>query len=223
MSQNDYTIANQSAPDFRSDLNDALQALASLSSGSTAPSTTYAYMFWYDTANDILKMRTGADDGWINVMDFDQGNDTAVPSLVDVDNTNALSSNSATVPPSTRATRVFVEDKISNLIYESSEQTITSNTFIVVAHGFGSVPREMWAVLRCKSPELGYAIGDEAGFLINDRAGNDASAALSTDSTNIYLPTGDSAFKVVDRIASPTADFTTITSSSWRVVIRARK
>jgi len=72
MSQNDYIIANQSAPDFRSDLNDALQALASLSSGSSAPSTTYANMLWYDDANNILKMRTEADDAWINVGYLDQ-------------------------------------------------------------------------------------------------------------------------------------------------------
>lgn len=67
MSQNDLVIANQSAPDFRADLNDALQALGSLNSGSTAPSTTYANMLWYDTSNNILKMRSEADDAWINV------------------------------------------------------------------------------------------------------------------------------------------------------------
>jgi hypothetical protein len=76
MSQNDYTIANQSAPDFRSDLNDALQALASLSSGSSAPSTTYANMLWYDTGNNILKMRTEADDAWINIGTLDQSTNT---------------------------------------------------------------------------------------------------------------------------------------------------
>jgi len=72
MSQNDYVIGNQSAPNFRSDLNDSLQALASLSSGSTAPSTTYANMLWYDTGNNILKMRTEADDAWINIAYLDQ-------------------------------------------------------------------------------------------------------------------------------------------------------
>lgn len=72
MSQNDFTIANQSAPDFRSDLNDALQALASLSSGATAPSTTFANMLWYDTTNNILKMRSEADDAWINIGYLDQ-------------------------------------------------------------------------------------------------------------------------------------------------------
>jgi len=72
MSQNDYVIGNQTAPNFRSDLNDALQALASLSSGSTAPSTTYANMLWYDSDNNILKMRTEADDAWINIAYLDQ-------------------------------------------------------------------------------------------------------------------------------------------------------
>jgi len=76
MSQNDYVIGNQTAPNFRSDLNDALQALASLSSGSTAPSTTYANMLWYDTGNNILKMRTEADDDWIDIGTLNQSTNT---------------------------------------------------------------------------------------------------------------------------------------------------
>jgi len=42
MSQHDYDIANQTAPNFRSDLNDALQAIATNNSGLTEPSVTYA-------------------------------------------------------------------------------------------------------------------------------------------------------------------------------------
>jgi hypothetical protein len=72
MSQNDYTIANQTTPLFRADLNDALQALASNSSGATAPATTYANMTWYDTGTNILKIRSEADDAWINVAYVDQ-------------------------------------------------------------------------------------------------------------------------------------------------------
>jgi hypothetical protein len=72
MSQNDYIIANQTAPAFRADLNDALQALASLSSGTSQPATTYANMLWYDTTNNILKMRTEANDAWMNVGYLDQ-------------------------------------------------------------------------------------------------------------------------------------------------------
>jgi len=75
MSQHDFNIANQGFPSFRSDLNDGLEALATNSAGSTAPSTTYAYQFWYDTANDLLKMRNGDNDAWITLAAFDQATD----------------------------------------------------------------------------------------------------------------------------------------------------
>ena len=67
MSQHDFTIANQTASSARSDINNGLQALASNNSGITAPSTTYANMFWYDTALNLLKVRNEGDSAWINV------------------------------------------------------------------------------------------------------------------------------------------------------------
>lgn len=71
MSQHDFDIANQTAPNLRADLNDALSALVTLSSGATEPSNTYANMLWYDTTTSILKMRTEADDDWISIGYFD--------------------------------------------------------------------------------------------------------------------------------------------------------
>lgn len=82
MAQHDYNIANQTAPAFRTDLNNALAALASTSSGATAPATTYANMLWYDTAANILKMRNEADSAWINLLALDQGANTAQPSTL---------------------------------------------------------------------------------------------------------------------------------------------
>ena len=72
MAQHDYVIDNQTAPNFRADLNNALAAIVSTNSGSSAPSTTYANMMWYDTTADILKMRNEADDTWINLGTLDQ-------------------------------------------------------------------------------------------------------------------------------------------------------
>lgn len=72
MSQNDLNIANQTASATRSDINSALQALGSNNSGSSAPSTTYANMHWYDTSTNILKQRSEADDAWISIGYFDQ-------------------------------------------------------------------------------------------------------------------------------------------------------
>jgi len=75
MAQHDYEIANQGFPQFRADLNDALSSIATNNSGATAPSTTNPYQFWYDTANDILKIRNADDDAWISFASFDQTND----------------------------------------------------------------------------------------------------------------------------------------------------
>lgn len=74
MAQHDYVIDNQTAANVRSDLNNALAAIVSQNSGDTEPSTTFANMLWYDSANNILKMRNEANDGWINVGELDQSN-----------------------------------------------------------------------------------------------------------------------------------------------------
>ena len=67
MSQHDYSIANGSGSSVRSDINDALGAIQSLNSGSSAPSTTVDYMLWLDTSNNLLKMRNGSNNGWIEI------------------------------------------------------------------------------------------------------------------------------------------------------------
>lgn len=66
MSQSDLNIANVSRSLFRQEANEALQALGSLSSGATEPTTTYAYQLWADTGSGVLKQRNAANDGWIN-------------------------------------------------------------------------------------------------------------------------------------------------------------
>jgi len=75
VAQHDYDIANQGFPTFRADLNDALGSVATNNSGATEPSTTYAYQWWYDTANDILKIRNADNDAWISFASFDQATD----------------------------------------------------------------------------------------------------------------------------------------------------
>jgi len=69
MSQNDFVIANQTASSARADINSAFQALASNSLGSSAPSTTYAGQFWFDSANDKLKIRNEGNSAWLDFAD----------------------------------------------------------------------------------------------------------------------------------------------------------
>lgn len=69
MSQNDFVIANQTAASARADINSALQALASNSLGSSAPSTTYAGQFWFDSAANKLKIRNEGNSAWLDFAD----------------------------------------------------------------------------------------------------------------------------------------------------------
>ena len=72
----DYVLANQSGANFRAELNTILAAIVSFNSGSTAPTTTYAYQPWVDTGVSpaLLKIRNGADSDWITVGDVTAAN-----------------------------------------------------------------------------------------------------------------------------------------------------
>jgi len=103
MAQHDYVIANDTAANVRSDLNDALSAIVSQNSGASAPSTTYANMLWYDTSNNILKMRSEADDAWINIGYIDQSSN-AFRVLDDTQVTNTSGTQTGLLGDQTTAT-----------------------------------------------------------------------------------------------------------------------
>lgn len=65
--QHDYVLDNASGLAFRGDLNDALEAIVSLNSGASEPTTMYAFMLWADTANNLLKIRNAANSAWVSI------------------------------------------------------------------------------------------------------------------------------------------------------------
>lgn len=73
MSQHDMNIANADGATVRADINNALAALAGMSSGATAPATTFPYQPWADTANDRLKIRNAANTAWIEALILSTG------------------------------------------------------------------------------------------------------------------------------------------------------
>ena len=70
----DYDIANAVGQTFRQDLNVCLGDIQSLNSGSSDPSTTVAYKIWADTANNLLKIRNSANNGWLTLGDLTDAN-----------------------------------------------------------------------------------------------------------------------------------------------------
>ena len=66
----DYDVANAVGATFRADLNTCLGDIQSLNSGSSDPGTTVAYKIWADTANNLLKIRNSANNGWLTLGDL---------------------------------------------------------------------------------------------------------------------------------------------------------
>ena len=130
MATHDYNLANQSGADFRADLNDVLQAVLTLNSSATEPTTTAAYMLWLDTANGVLKIRNGANDAWVilplsisadNSVDIDGGtidgisqltlgSSTSVNSILDEDN---LNSDSPTALATQQSIKAYVDSQVT--------------------------------------------------------------------------------------------------------------
>ena len=70
MSQADGVVANGSGSAVRADINGQLAAVFTNHSGATQPSTILEHQWWYDESANILKIRNDANDGWLNVIDF---------------------------------------------------------------------------------------------------------------------------------------------------------
>tara|TARA_R100000734_G_scaffold18055_2_gene14635 strand:+ start:147 stop:2111 length:1965 start_codon:yes stop_codon:yes gene_type:complete len=91
--QHDYVIDNSTGANVRSDINNALLAISSNNSGSSAPSTTYALQTFANTTDTMLQLRNAANNAFVNLRKFDgscplpDGTNSA-PSLFFDDDTN---------------------------------------------------------------------------------------------------------------------------------------
>ena len=130
MAQHDYNIANQTGANFRTDLNNALLAISSNNSGSSEPSTMYAYEWWIDTSNNVLKLRNSSNNAWItmpfsitadNTVDINAGtvngitsfsfsSGATVTSILDEDD---FSSDSATALATQQSIKAYIASQIT--------------------------------------------------------------------------------------------------------------
>jgi len=71
MAQHDYVIDNSTGANVRADINNVLQAIASNNSGSSDPSTTYAFQLFADTSTGTMKIRNAANNAFIELFQLD--------------------------------------------------------------------------------------------------------------------------------------------------------
>ena len=105
MSQHDYNIANATFPNVRTDLNNALGAVATNNSGDSQPATTYANQWWYETDNNKLYIRNEDNDAWIHILTLNQTNDTVASlegasSLAGIDDQSSSNDDQITITDS---------------------------------------------------------------------------------------------------------------------------
>ena len=72
MAQHDYNIANQTASTARTDINNVLEAIATNNSGTGVPTTTFPNQWFYDTDDQLLKIRNNTTTTYLNVGYIDQ-------------------------------------------------------------------------------------------------------------------------------------------------------
>ena len=93
MSQHDMIIDNSTGANVRADINNALGAIATNNSGSSAPSTTYALQTFANTTSSMLQLRNAANNAFVNLRKFDGSlplpdGSASSPSLFFDDDTN---------------------------------------------------------------------------------------------------------------------------------------
>lgn len=83
MSQDSLIVGNVAAPAARAAINDALATLNTLHSGVSAPSSTVAFMLWFDTTASQLKIRDNSNASWVTIGYLDDANNDFHPVVGD--------------------------------------------------------------------------------------------------------------------------------------------
>lgn len=100
--------------------------------------------------------------------------------------------------------------------FESSEQSLSNSATISVSHGLGGVPKLFQVVIRCKTAELGYSIGDEVEAITFDT--QDAYPSNFVNATTIGVVTNAAAAAVTNRSSFGR---NAVTNADWKFVFRA--
>jgi hypothetical protein len=100
--------------------------------------------------------------------------------------------------------------------FESTNQTVTPNSTLNVAHGLGARPKMFDVVLRCVTGEAGFSANDEASII--QTVPGTSIINISADATNVIIGYTGASTQVLHKT---TQAQTTITSGNWAFVVRA--
>ena len=167
----DFTIANQSFPSFRSDLNTVLGAINTSNSGSSRPASAVSGTFWLDTTTataPILKFFDGSDD-----ITFATFNTTA--------NTVNVSDSSTSLSGDTSPQLGGDLDVVTHSIVSTSNRdiNITPNGTGRVVFGTACLPKTN------ASSGLTLNFDTHQNFFVTLSSGSNALANPTTEASNV--------------------------------------
>lgn len=100
----------------------------------------------------------------------------------------------------------------------SAEQTIATSSTVSIAHSLGRNPYDFRVVLRCKTTEAGYAVGDEVLVHLTDGTANRGFCA-GYNNTNCFASISSNAIMITPKAGGANV---TITPANWRIVMYYR-
>jgi hypothetical protein len=239
MAQHDYDIANADGATVRADLNSVLEAVATLNSGATAPSTTFANMWWADTANTILKRRNAANNAWISVMSLSTGliigtdvqaynaalATIAGLSLVSGDILYATGAGALTrLAKGTDGQVLKLASGVPSWAAASAatagtplETTNLATAATTQAHGLGAKPSFLVTEIECLTAQHNWSIGDRVRISPDKQApGGGTSWNIYDNATNVVALCNGTQTNIADKTTRANAN---ITMTSWKLVV----
>ena len=216
MAQHDYNIANQTFPNTRTDINNALSAVASNNSGTAAPSTTFANQWFYETDTNKLQIRNEDNDAFIQILELDQSNDkligladsiaiatTGGVTITVADNTDTLSlistDDDANVGPVLRLFRNSASpadnDVLGNVIFAGEDSAGNETDFLRLdvqasdkTNGAEDVQLRIMGMLA--SAETEFIRLNPSGFIFNEGGANLNFRIESNGEENVFFVDG---------------------------------
>ena len=171
------------------DLNNALSAIVTNNAGSFEPNPTFAHMLWFDTNNDLMKVRNEANSAWVIVAKKDGSG--WIP--YQPDNRYAHRSNNLSDLGSAATARANLGVVFSKE-YQSTGQTMIAGGLLTLAHGLPADPKLIRLYAIATAAADGFSIGDKLDLTatVNAFTGEPSSMGLTVtfDSTNIYIKNG---------------------------------